>query len=138
MKPRLAGSVSIEVASPSPATLPTGTSTPAVGEAPGTGGAARARGASAAAAASAAKSGSERARDEGAGARRGAARAASGRMSGALYHRGEEPVDLRVDSRYKRVRNRRACNSAEECHPHTVEVVGSTPTTPTKFSDGKT
>ena len=29
--------------------------------------------------------------------------------------------------------NRRALNSAVECHPHTVEVVGSNPTAPTIF-----
>src|SRR5206468_88540 len=28
----------------------------------------------------------------------------------------------------------RGVNSAEECHPHTVEVVGSNPTRPTIFS----
>jgi hypothetical protein len=32
--------------------------------------------------------------------------------------------------------SKRALNSAVECHPHTVEVIGSNPIAPTIFSAG--
>jgi hypothetical protein len=44
--------------------------------------------------------------------------------------------DARIVYRKLLTCNGWALNSAVECHPHTVEVVGSNPTAPTIFSMG--